>query len=122
MQRCQVGLANGFKVADLDGGMQCLCDGDHFAERVDHAAAFLPHMDCDGNAGIFKRLKRFDERFGRIEAVRRVAEAQRNAERACSKLLLDQAVDLSHLGPASSSGVPKPAAQARRCRARQRRC
>ena len=78
--------------------MQCLCDGDHFAERVDHAAAFLPHMDCDGNAGIFKRLKRFDERFGRIEAVRRVAEAQRNAERACSKLLLDQAVDLSHLG------------------------
>ena len=62
-------------------------------------------MDCDGNAGIFKRLKRFDERFGRIEAVRRVAEAQRNAERACGKLLEDAKLQVSKI-TAGTDGEP----------------
>ena len=77
--------------------MQCFRNGNHFPERVNHTATLLPHMDCNGNAGIFKRLKRFDERFGGIETVWRIPKAQRDAKCACGKFLLDHPVDLGHL-------------------------
>ena len=92
-----VGLANGFEVADLDGRAQRARDRDHLLERPHHAAALLPHVDGDGNAGILQRPQGLDQRFGRIEAVRCVAEAEGDAKRTRSELPFDQAPDRAQL-------------------------
>ena len=114
MHSAPVGLADRFEVADLDRSMQRFRNGDHLPERVNHAAALLPHMDCNGNAGICQAAAalRSALRSNRSSP----AHSPRPSEtpsRAGGKLLLDHPVDLGQLRARRASGAPKPAAQAR---------
>ena len=73
--------------------MQRLCNCDHLLECIYNAAALLPHMDCDGNTGMRQWPQRFDQLLGRVKAIRRIAEAERDAQCPGSQLLFKKLMD-----------------------------
>lgn len=89
-----IALADGLEMADVHRHLQRPGHLHHLLQRRKHPVALLAHMDRDGNAGAPHRRKGADELLRRVEALRRVAQAQGDAQSSSCQRSLQLAVDL----------------------------
>ena len=80
-------------MAELDRAAQRLGNGEHLLHRTLDVAALVAHMDAKRNVGPGKRRKGFDQALCIIEAIRRIAQTQRHAERPFAKRPLHAGMD-----------------------------
>ena len=88
-----VAFAHGLQVADMHRAVQRTCNGNHLLHRAADAVALLTHMDGDGHGTVSQRFQSADQPLCCIEALRRVAQTEGDAESAVGKAPLQLPVD-----------------------------
>ena len=91
-----VARAHGLEMADVHGRAEQARRAEHLPQGVADHVALLAHVHADGNAAALQRGQRPEQAVRRVEALRRIAEAERDTEGPVRQRTLQTAVQLRH--------------------------
>ena len=100
-----VAPADGLQVADFHRGLQCPGHSEHLLQRLHDAVALLAHVDGDGPAGPAQGSEGAQQPVGIVKALRRVPQAQGDAQSPVGEGLLQEGVERMKLLLCQRTGV-----------------